>query len=155
MHHKLLSMDIVEPLDQLFEQVFGILLLELSPFPDIAQEITTLAELHHEAHMPIGLEAIIEPHHIRMVALLEDSHLLHHSFLLFFFISENLFLNRLDSNEMLTDFMASQVNFSKSSPTKNPSNSIKVTSAALHIFVFLEVQPDHFLELLDVSVVFS
>ena len=112
MHHKLLSMDIVEPLDQLFEQVFGILLLELSPFPDIAQEITTLAELHHEAHMPIGLEAIIEPHHIRMVALLEDSHLLHNSFLLFFFIDYlRRFQGRLSIyKSLLPEFCSIQVN---------------------------------------------
>ena len=139
MHHKLLSMDIIEPLYKLLEQVFGIVFLKLSPFPDIAQQITTLAELHYEAHVPIGFKTIIEPNNIRMVALLEDSHLLHDSFLLLFFIPENLFLNRLDSNEMLTYFMASQVNFAKSSPAKHPSNSIKVACAALHVFVFLEI----------------
>ena len=70
MHYKFLCVNIVEPFYELLEQIFGIILFELSPFPDIAKEITTLAELHHEAHVFIGLETIIEPYHIRMIALL-------------------------------------------------------------------------------------
>jgi hypothetical protein len=148
-------MYIVKPLNQLFKQILGILLLELSPLPDIAQQIATLAQLHDKAHMPIGLEAIIQPDDIGVIALLKNSHLLHDSLFLLLFISEHLLLNALDSDQVFADLVAGQVDFAESAPAEDPANSVEVASAALHVFVFLEVEADHFLQLFYVPVVLT
>ena len=105
--------------------------------------------------MPIGLEAIIQPDDIRMVALFKDSHLLHDSLFLFLFISEHLLLNALDSDQVLADLVASQVDFAESAPAEDPANSVEVAGAALHVLVFLEVEADHFLQFFNVPVVFT
>ena len=106
MNYELFSMNIIKTFNKLFEKILGIIFFKLSSLPDICQKISSLTKLHHEAHMPWCFECVVQPYNVIMTTLLQNSHLLHNSFLLVLLISQNFSLDRLDSNQVLTNFMA-------------------------------------------------
>jgi hypothetical protein len=102
-----------------------------------------------------SLEAVIEPNHIGVVALLQDGDLLHHSPLLLLLIAENLLLDGLDGHEVLAHLVTSEVDLAECSSAQNPSDSVEVASAGLQFLELLVVQSDHLLQLFDIFVIFS
>ena len=50
-HDELALMNVVEAGDHLLEQVLGIVFLELTTLSNVAEQIASLAQFHHEAHM--------------------------------------------------------------------------------------------------------
>ena len=101
MDNKLLGVDIIESTDHLFEEVLGIVLLELAALSDVTEEVATLAEFHYEAHMLTGLKRIIQLDDVLVCTLLQDAHLLHQSALVFLFIAQHGVLDRLDGYQVL------------------------------------------------------
>ena len=56
MNHKLLGVNVMQPAHHLLEQVFGVVFFQLAPLADVAEQVSALAEFHHEAHMLVRLE---------------------------------------------------------------------------------------------------
>ena len=145
MDDEFLVVDVTQPHDQLLEQKFSVVFFELSPFPNISQKVASLTQFHDKAHMKSCFKSVVKPDHIIMAALLQYGHFLHYPFLLLFFIPEHLSLYGLDSDQVLTDFMASQVDFAERAPAENAANPIKLKSALLDGVEFLKVESDQFL----------
>ena len=59
MYDKFLGVNVIESTNHLLEEVLGVILLELTTLPYVAQEVTSLAEFHHKAHVLAGLKRII------------------------------------------------------------------------------------------------
>jgi hypothetical protein len=80
-----------------------------------------------------------------MATLLKYRHLLHHSFLLLFLISQHFSLDRFNCHQMLADLVAREVHFSKSPSTQYAAYPVKLKSALLNCVVLLEIQSYKFL----------
>ena len=145
MHNKLLCVDIVEPFNHHLEQKLGVILLQFPSFSHIAEQISTLAEFHDKTYMLICFKRIIHPYNTIMTTLFQDRHFLHHASLLFFFISQNLFLDWLDGDQVFRYLMACQIDFSESSSSQYTTNSVKFTCWTFHAWVFIEVKFYRFL----------
>ena len=88
-----------------------------------------------------------------MITLLQDRHFLHDSLLLLFLVSKNFFLNWLYGDQMLTNFVTCQVDFSESSSSQHSTYSIEVTRTRFNGSILLKVHLNLFLQLLYVLIV--
>lgn len=68
-------MDVSKSLNNLFEEEPGDILLETPSLLNIREQVSTRAEFHHETDVLLSLEGIEQPDNIRVVGLLQDSHL--------------------------------------------------------------------------------
>uniref|UniRef100_A0A7S3ITU3 Uncharacterized protein n=1 Tax=Strombidium inclinatum TaxID=197538 RepID=A0A7S3ITU3_9SPIT len=153
MNHELLSVDVVQALDQLLKEVLCVVFLELSALANVTEEVATLAELHDEANVLLGFEGVVEANDVVVVALLQDGDLLHDLLLLLGLTLQNLLLDRLDSDQVFAHLMARQVHFTEGSLSENSAHPIELVGARLHLAELSEVQAHHALHLLDIGVV--
>lgn len=153
MDNKFLRVDVVETFDQLLEEILGIIFLQSSTLSHVCEQVATLTQLHDEANMLLGFEAIIKSHNVVMITVFQDSHFLHHSLFLFFLVSENLLFDGLDSDKMLTNLVACQVDLAESASSQDSTDSIEVTGARLDGSILFKVHLNLLLQFLDVLVV--
>ena len=153
MHNEFLRVDIIKSFNHHLEQKLGVILLQLPSFPHIAEQISALAEFHDKANMLICFKRIIHPDNTVMATLFQDRHFLHHASLLFFLISQNFFLDRLDGHQVFRYLVACQIDFPKGSSSQHTTNSIELTCWSFHAWVFIKVKFNHLLQFRNVFVV--
>lgn len=80
-------MNVVEALDELLEEVLCVVFLELSPLSNIAENITSLAQLHHKRDVLGSFKTVIEADNVMMVTLLQNCDFLHDPLFLLLLVS--------------------------------------------------------------------
>lgn len=168
MHNQLWMMQVCEPFNQLFEEVFGNLFSQLPSLADICQKVATCAELHHEAYMLGCLKSVIQPHDTLVVWLLENCKFLHHLLLLLIFSSirygyllilvwfralKKFFVDRFNSYQLFTHFMCGQVYFTESTSAQNTANSIEFWRSCGWLAEFTEIKLYQLLQFIQVFAV--
>jgi len=138
---------VCQSFNDLFKEVLGDIFLEFPPLPDVGEEVSAAAEFHHEAHMLGRFELVEQPHHRRVVALLQDPHFLHYLLFLVFLALEELLVDAFDGHELLTELVGGQIYLPEGAPAKDPADPIELAGGQRRLLELLEVELDHLFQL--------
>ena len=136
-----LSVDVAKALDDLPEDHFCNVFVQLLPLSDVVEEVTTSAQLHRQQHVPLCLEGLVQFHDALVPEPQQYPNLVHDLRFLFL-ISHEFLVDALQSDQLPRQLVHTQTYFSKGSSSKHFASSVEVRSGLWCISLLQEGLPD-------------
>ena len=108
-------MNVAKTVNDLLKDFLGERFLQSAPLPHVVQQVATSAQLHHDDDVLLGLNRLVDFHHMVVAKFLKQSNLLHLLRLLYL-VCECRLVERFESNELAYELVHGEVDFAKGAP---------------------------------------
>jgi len=119
-----LSVDVAKALNDLPEDHFCNIFVQLFPLSDVVEEVTASAQLHRQQHVPLCLEGLVQFHDALVPEPQQYADLVHDLRFLFL-ISHEFLVDALQSDQLPGQLVHTQAHFSKGSSSKHFASSVE------------------------------
>lgn len=134
---------VADALHDLFEEVLGVRLRELSSLAHVVQKVATRAQFHHDQVMFLSLERLQQFDVTYMLQTLQNVDLLLHLFL-HALLFDLVLVRGLDGHEFPSKAVQSEVDFTERALAQDPADFVQLDPSLGHHVVLSEAVLDHF-----------